>query len=80
MYQELINVLRIAHLIDAEFLSLSTGETRKVLIVLAWLSGASLILLDEPFEGLDAKAKQDFSKFLSSQQQASLIITANKLR
>ena len=79
VYQELINVLRIAHLIDAEFLSLSTGETRKVLIVLAWLSGASLILLDEPFEGLDAKAKQDFSNFLSSQQQASLIITANKL-
>lgn len=79
IFHELVRVLRIKHLLDADFLSLSTGETRKVIIVLAWLSGASLILLDEPFEGLDAKAKQDFSQFLSSQQHASLIITANKL-
>jgi len=47
--------------------------------MLAWLSNASIILLDEPFEGLDVEAISAFSRFLVSQQQASLVLTANKL-
>jgi molybdate transport system ATP-binding protein len=78
-YDELASALRIEHLLDNGFLSLSTGETRKVIIMLAWLSDAAIILLDEPFEGLDVEAIDAFSRFLVSQQQASLIMTANKL-
>lgn len=48
-YNELTSALRIEHLLDNAFLSLSTGETRKVIIMLAWLSDAAIILLDEPF-------------------------------
>lgn len=66
-------------MLDAEFLALSTGETRKVIIVMAWLSNAKLIVLDEPFEGLDIDSAKAFSQFLTSQQQATLVITANKL-
>ena len=78
-YNELAAALRIEHLLDNAFLSLSTGETRKVIIMLAWLSDATIILLDEPFEGLDVEAISAFSRFLVSQQQASLVLTANKL-
>ena len=78
-YDELASALRIEHLLDNGFLSLSTGETRKIIIMLAWLSNASIILLDEPFEGLDVEAISAFSRFLVSQQQASLVLTANKL-
>lgn len=78
-YSELTSALRIEHLFDSAFLSLSTGETRKVIIMLAWLSDAPIILLDEPFEGLDVEAINAFSRFLVSQQQAALVLTANKL-
>ncbi|TKB02416.1 ATP-binding cassette domain-containing protein [Alteromonas portus] len=78
-YNELASALRIEHLLDNGFLSLSTGETRKIIIMLAWLSNASIILLDEPFEGLDVEAISAFSRFIVSQQQASLVLTANKL-
>ena len=78
-YNELASALRIEHLLDNAFLSLSTGETRKVIIMLAWLSNATIILMDEPFEGLDVEAVSAFSHFLVSQQQASLVLTANKL-
>ncbi|GFD91702.1 molybdate ABC transporter ATP-binding protein ModF [Alteromonas sp. KUL156] len=78
-YNELAAALRIEHLLESAFLSLSTGETRKVIIMLAWLSDATIILLDEPFEGLDVEAISAFSRFLVSQQQASLVLTANKL-
>lgn len=79
LYCELLRILRLESLLDNGFLSLSTGETRKVIIMMAWLSNASLILLDEPFEGLDAHAVDEFSQFLTHQSQASLLITANKL-
>lgn len=79
LYDQLLRLLRLENLLQQGFLSLSTGETRKVMIMMAWLSKASLIVLDEPFEGLDAQAVKDFSQFLMSQQQASLLITANKL-
>ncbi|WP_419227704.1 ATP-binding cassette domain-containing protein [Alteromonas sp. OM2203] len=78
-FNELAAALRIEHLLDNAFLSLSTGETRKVIIMLAWLSNAAIILLDEPFEGLDVEAISAFSRFVVSQQQASLVLTANKL-
>ena len=78
-YDGLASALRIEHLLDNTFLSLSTGETRKIIIMLAWLSNASIILLDEPFEGLDVEAISAFSRFIASQQQASLVLTANKL-
>ncbi|MDY6976499.1 MAG: ATP-binding cassette domain-containing protein [Pseudomonadota bacterium] len=78
-YGKLASALRIEHLLDNGFLSLSTGETRKIIIMLAWLSNASIILLDEPFEGLDVEAISAFSRFLVSQQQAALALTANKL-
>ena len=47
--------------------------------MLAWLNDAAIILLDEPFEGLDVEAIDAFSRFLVSQQQATLALTANKL-
>ncbi len=79
LFNDLATALRIEHLFDNTFLSLSTGETRKIIIMMAWLSNANLILLDEPFEGLDRRAIDTFRQFMVNQNQASLIITANKL-
>lgn len=50
----LIEVLRLSPLLRRGFRKLSTGETRKVLITRALTSQPDLLVLDDPFEGLDA--------------------------
>jgi len=79
-YEALSAALQVTHLLNTAFLSLSTGETRKVLLLLAWVSNADVILIDEPFEGLDKEARARFNTFLSQQTQSTLVITANTVR
>lgn len=52
---ELIDVLGLTSLLERGFRKLSTGETRKVLLARALTSRADVLLLDEPFEGLDVQ-------------------------
>jgi molybdate transport system ATP-binding protein len=43
---------------------LSTGEARKVLLLRALLQSPSLVILDDPFDGLDVSACQELSRAL----------------
>jgi len=44
------------------------------------VSNADVILIDEPFEGLDKEARARFNTFLSQQTQSTLVVTANTVR
>jgi len=55
---QLINQFGIQGLLDRSFRKLSTGETRKVLLIRALTSNPDLLVLDEPFDGLDADTHQ----------------------
>ena len=50
---KLITKLGLTPLLDRAFRKLSTGETRKVMLVRALCCHPALLILDEPFEGLD---------------------------
>jgi molybdate transport system ATP-binding protein len=54
----LAGLLRIGPLLDREVVKLSNGETKRVLITKALLQAPRLLLLDNPFTGLDAVARQ----------------------
>ena len=51
----LITLLGLGPLLDRGFRKLSTGETRKVLITRALSSIPAMVIIDGPFEGLDAQ-------------------------
>lgn len=57
--------LKIAHLLDRPFRSLSTGEFRQVLLGRALMGRPRLLVLDEPFDGLDGSARDHLARTVS---------------
>jgi len=54
--QTLVDTLGLRPLMGRAFRKLSTGETRKVMLIRALTSRPELLVLDEPFDGLDHDA------------------------
>ena len=63
---ELVAKFGLEPLLERAFRKLSTGETRKLLLVRALASKPDLIVLDEPFDGLDAAALPMLQAHLAS--------------
>ena len=51
--QDLIQKFELGYLLERAFRKLSTGESRKVMLIRALSCHADLLILDEPFDGLD---------------------------
>lgn len=59
---ELIRLLNLGPLLERKILHLSHGESRKVLIARLWMSAPRLLVLDDPFTGLDAGSRAVFAQ------------------
>ncbi len=53
-----MRLFRCEHLADRNYLSLSSGEQRLILLVRAFVKSPALLVLDEPFHGLDALTRK----------------------
>ncbi len=53
---------------------LSGGEKRRTAIVRAMLAGSKIILLDEPFTGLDSKAREKVRSLVESERRGRAVI------
>jgi molybdate transport system ATP-binding protein len=49
---------RFDDLLNKHIVSLSTGEGRRVLLLILWLTDKKIIFFDDPFSGLDAEGKE----------------------
>lgn len=61
---ELITKLDLSSLLEKEVIKLSNGETRRVLLALAIVKEPKVLLLDNPFMGLDTEKRARFEYLL----------------
>ncbi|AHM72963.2 molybdate ABC transporter ATP-binding protein ModF [Yersinia hibernica] len=78
--QHLAELFGISHLLARRFKYLSTGETRKTLLCRALMPQPDLLILDEPFDGLDVTARAQLAAMLStlSSQGVTLVLVLNR--
>ncbi|PUZ27708.1 molybdate transport system ATP-binding protein [Chitinophaga costaii] len=62
---EWLTPLRIPSLLHKELIKLSNGETRRTMIAYALLQKPRLLMLDNPFIGLDVQARKDFQEMIN---------------
>ncbi|MBG9377105.1 ATP-binding cassette domain-containing protein [Panacibacter sp. DH6] len=62
----LLDELQLSHRKHAPLLQLSSGEHKRFQLVKALLAPASVLILDEPFVGLDSKSRQKLNNILWS--------------
>lgn len=63
--EEKANLLKISHLLDRHIVTLSNGETRRTLITLSLLRKPKVLLLDNPFVGLDVESRETLHEVLN---------------
>jgi molybdate transport system ATP-binding protein len=70
----------ITPLLTRRFKYLSTGETRKTLLCRALMAQPDLLILDEPFDGLDVNSRAQLATLLSklSQQGYTVVLVLNR--
>jgi molybdate transport system ATP-binding protein len=62
---QIADLLEIGPLLQKNITSLSTGEMRKTLIARALIKAPKLLILDEPFDGLDETARRSLSESIN---------------
>jgi molybdate transport system ATP-binding protein len=63
---EVAQTMRITHLLDRQLTSLSNGETRRTLLARTLLRRPRILLLDNPFVGLDADSRTLLHEILNA--------------
>lgn len=80
LQSRLTRLFGIDSLLDRGFGKLSTGETRKLLFIRALASKPDMLVIDGPFEGLDARTVPVISKILRNlANDLPMVLVINRL-
>lgn len=79
--RELLGKVGLEHMEDVYVEKLSQGMRRRLCVAQALLSDPQVLVLDEPGNGMDAKARVDFRRLLKSlsQDKKSIIISSHMI-
>ncbi len=81
--QELLDLFQLGHIADRAFGELSSGQQQRILIARALAQEADILLLDEPFNGVDVAAAAEITsalEFLREQGITMLMATHDMAR
>ena len=74
--EKFINIFEFdSSILNKRIKKLSLGQRKKVMIVAGHLNVSSLILMDEPFSGLDSESLNRFIEFLNQSDITYLIVS-----
>ncbi|HBV40988.1 MAG TPA: molybdate ABC transporter ATP-binding protein ModF [Erwinia sp.] len=78
--RQLADTFGITALLNRRFKYLSTGETRKTLLCQALMARPDLLILDEPFDGLDVASRANLAQVLAQlhQQGHTVVLVLNR--
>ena len=79
---QLLKMLNIEHVVGKKLLSLSNGELRKLQIIKTLISKPAVLIIDNPYIGLDIKSRvslENLFSALSKNLKTSLIIVQSRL-
>jgi molybdate transport system ATP-binding protein len=79
--QKIAKQCQIEHLLSENIRHLSTGEMRKTLIARALMKKPKLLILDEPFDGLDEPSRQTLKKAIDNliKENINIVLIAHRL-
>jgi len=61
---ELIRIFRLEHVLESGYRQLSSGESRKLILLQAITKGAQRLLIQNPYDGLDIESCADFDRII----------------
>ncbi len=78
---EIINLLQLQDLLPEALIKLSNGQTRKLQIARALLQNPKLLILDNPFTGLDEKSRTQQTQIIDNliRQGTQILLATNQL-
>lgn len=70
----------VEYLLSRRFKYLSTGESRKILLIQLLMNEPDLLILDEPFDGLDIDSRHALNELLTllHQQNLTIVLILNR--
>src|SRR5690606_24446846 len=77
---ELLDTFKIRYLLDRNLMQLSNGERKRLQLIGAILEGPELLIMDQPFTGLDVQARAQLAELLEqlTVQGLSLVLICGK--
>ena len=76
----LLTMFSLQGMLQRPFSGLSTGETRKLLLTKAIISQPKLLILDEPYDGLDDQSRQNLAELLTElSNQMTILFVLNRI-
>ncbi|SEN97553.1 molybdate transport system ATP-binding protein [bacterium A37T11] len=72
--ERVLDLFQLEKLIDKSIITLSNGESRRLMLAAALLRNPSLLLMDNPMVGLDRETRAQFGKILAIIAQSGISI------
>ncbi len=79
-FDRMCRILEIDHVMERGIRFLSTGEMQKVLIARALMKSPQLLIMDEPFEGVDAQSRERMAEIIVElmKEQIQIILVTHR--